>query len=53
MWEILLSGGLGHEWPIPNIWNKGEGKKEKEEEGEFIVKVRFNITLLKVEILLP
>jgi len=32
MWEIVSSGGLGHRWPTPNCWDKGEGDEEEEEE---------------------
>jgi len=32
MWEIMLSGGLGHRWPTPNSWDRGE-----EEEDNFII----------------
>jgi len=25
MWEIMVNGGLGQKWPIPNSWDKGQG----------------------------
>jgi len=28
MWEIVSSDGLGHRWPFPNSWDKGDGEEE-------------------------
>jgi len=30
----VSSGGLGHGWPNPNGWDRGEGDEEEEEEDE-------------------
>jgi len=29
MWEIVSSRGLGHRWPTPNSWERGEGEEEE------------------------
>jgi len=51
MWEIILSGGLGHRWPTQNSWCKGE---RKEKEGIYIcivtnVKNNFFLNVLNVK----
>jgi len=29
MWEIVSRESLGHRWPTPNNWDRGEGEEEE------------------------